>query len=1393
MSPSRTTLSRVAAGIAGFSLVLTGSASAFAADPVDPEVGHYVNIPQNELVALKATSEELVGEQASNSGPIGKVLDGDYSTFWHSQWKPSIAAGPHSFVIATKADEPLEGVASITLGTRRSSSGSGRAKDVDIYASADRAKCDIDSDGWELLESRSVPAEDLGDQSFYFDKRAIACVKVTYRSGWDGSKRETQAVSLAEFNMARLVDGPAPLPDEPAPTPALDRPLPEGTVSSSEILDPLALDERVADNPDKSPIALKVPGWNGKDRVVGARKSPVRVVADDRADGQKGTDYFVECGAQGENLGTREAPFTNLDSVNAHGAYQPGDRILFKRGSVCVGLLRPLGSGEADAHIEINAYGNIEDPAPIIHGNGQTVAATDEDVPLKLKSQTGKGIESAVVRLYNQEYWTIRNLELTNYTGDSRDYSQRRRGVVVALEDYGRGAGYTIENLYIHDVLGLKEKDLGGSGGIQFESYAGAEVIPTSFQDIEVAYNRIRHVNRSGINEGSAFRVRPSVGGSIKDNPFEVWGAMDVHDNIVSDIGGDAIVTQFASKSKVYNNTVWDASNHHGGKSPSGNNAAVWPWDADHVHYYQNHVFDTKMPNGTWDGTAFDADYGTTGTLFEYNITHDNMGGFMLFCGCGGLSTDTIMRYNMSINDGRGGENHAEGSRLLFLAGQADGGVYNNTFVLYPNVQISKGASANTAMTLANNVLLAQGSVRNDWNTNLTTTNPYRANLYAGVDSGWPQPEQNFVNADVKLPAGAGLERVMPANELIARQGLPTGPAGMVDITNRPVPDHLNPDLGAFQVSEPANPPAIANGGFEQKDKSWKLADGAQIAKDARGGNYSLVLKGGNATQTFPVGINRTYRLVGAVKADPEGNLPVVAISNPGGHSATATLKPGQDGEWKVTSALMRTAFDATELTVTVSGKGQVDDLALVIEEDYMVDGSFQSFQNTTWQSTGRESGGVSGDRAGAVGGSLSASLENRETVVPEVGVEYELTGWLKSAGSPINMGAKSYGDGSNQTHIDSSESKYVQKSFTLTPKQNRFTTYCYSPSGGAGSCDDFMLTKVWDGQVDEIPAVEEPPGPSDEGVLFRIAGKDRYLTAAKISELYPEGVNTVYVATGGDYPDALAAAAVAGNQDAPVLLVQTTKLPAEVKTALQRLDAKRLVIVGGTGAVSSKVEVDLGKLAGEVVRVKGGDRYATAAALADANFAKGADVVYLASGEDFPDALSASAAAAYQGGPVLLTQQGKLPSSTESALQKLSPKRVIVVGGEGAVSASVSRAAKHATDASVVRYGGSDRYATAQTVVQRVFGNTGVPLAVVASGAEFPDALVGAALAGAHDGPVVLTQPNKLPVPTKNALAYVKPTNVIVTGGSGAVSYGVETAIAKALDIKVSYVPPKL
>jgi putative cell wall-binding protein len=97
-------------------------------------------------------------------------------------------------------------------------------------------------------------------------------------------------------------------------------------------------------------------------------------------------------------------------------------------------------------------------------------------------------------------------------------------------------------------------------------------------------------------------------------------------------------------------------------------------------------------------------------------------------------------------------------------------------------------------------------------------------------------------------------------------------------------------------------------------------------------------------------------------------------------------------------------------------------------------------------------------------------------------------------------------------------------------------------------------------------------------GNMQRVAGDDRYDTAAKMAAYYPKGLEVVYVSTGKDYPDALAGSARAGYNDGPMVLTRTDSLPAPTLEVLQSLDPERIVVIGGNAAVSAKV---LNQLAG--------------------------------------------------------------------------------------------------------------------------------------------------------------------------------------------------------------------
>jgi len=287
----------------------------------------------------------------------------------------------------------------------------------------------------------------------------------------------------------------------------------------------------------------------------------------------------------------------------------------------------------------------------------------------------------------------------------------------------------------------------------------------------------------------------------------------------------------------------------------------------------------------------------------------------------------------------------------------------------------------------------------------------------------------------------------------------------------------------------------------------------------------------------------------------------------------------------------------------------------------------------------------------------------------------------------------------------------------------------------------------------------------SAKATVGRLAGADRYATAAAISkETFKPGVPVVYVATGVNYPDALAGSAAS---DGPILLVTKDSIPGATLAELKRLKPKRIIVLGGAGVVSAEVETALAPLtAGRVSRLAGADRYSTAAKISASHYRPGAAVAFVATGADFPDALAGGPAAAKLGGPILLTQKDKLPAATVSELKRLKPKRIVVLGGTGVVSAEVEIALEAHTGGKVSRLAGPDRYRTAAAISKDGF-NPGVPVVYVATGLNFPDALAGGATAALKDGPVLLVSGTSIPKATDDELTRLKPKRIVVLGGT--------------------------
>lgn len=182
-----------------------------------------------------------------------------------------------------------------------------------------------------------------------------------------------------------------------------------------------------------------------------------------------------------------------------------------------------------------------------------------------------------------------------------------------------------------------------------------------------------------------------------------------------------------------------------------------------------------------------------------------------------------------------------------------------------------------------------------------------------------------------------------------------------------------------------------------------------------------------------------------------------------------------------------------------------------------------------------------------------------------------------------------------------------------------------------------------------------------------RIAGQDRFETAALITKAFIPNATTYYIASGESFADAMVGGPAAFKNAAGLLLTAPRSLPSVTADVLKTTSTKKVVILGGTGVVSTGVESKIKQLVptATVTRQAGADRYATAAVVANATWPNGSKKAFFATGADFPDALSATPAAGLNDAPILLTTQTCHPYATAKAAHDLDPTLKVALGGQ--------------------------------------------------------------------------------------------------------------------------------
>jgi putative cell wall-binding protein len=292
------------------------------------------------------------------------------------------------------------------------------------------------------------------------------------------------------------------------------------------------------------------------------------------------------------------------------------------------------------------------------------------------------------------------------------------------------------------------------------------------------------------------------------------------------------------------------------------------------------------------------------------------------------------------------------------------------------------------------------------------------------------------------------------------------------------------------------------------------------------------------------------------------------------------------------------------------------------------------------------------------------------------------------------------------------------------------------------------------------------------ESYVDRIFGKDRYETALEIAlQGWGYGTDEIILATGSNFPDALAGAPLAYHKDAPILLTTKGSLHPSVEEAIFELGVNKVTILGGAGVISDQVVKELRALDVSVTRINGKDRYETAVAISKK--LPNNDAAVVVNGKNYPDALSIASIAAQNGYPILLSDKDSIPAATLT--QAKTYEMNYVIGGTGVISNAVSRKLNDPT-----RIAGKNRYETNANIIRDFYVPT--TFVFVATGTQFADALTGSVLAANWGEPLLLTTPYELH-PEIRDLMVDYTFGATILGGEKAIQPNVENEIWSILE----------
>ena len=306
--------------------------------------------------------------------------------------------------------------------------------------------------------------------------------------------------------------------------------------------------------------------------------------------------------------------------------------------------------------------------------------------------------------------------------------------------------------------------------------------------------------------------------------------------------------------------------------------------------------------------------------------------------------------------------------------------------------------------------------------------------------------------------------------------------------------------------------------------------------------------------------------------------------------------------------------------------------------------------------------------------------------------------------------------------------------------------------------------------------------------VPTRIAGQNRYESAAQISREQFTNAKKVIVVNAQKYADALSATTLSDGKYS-ILYTEKDSLPTATRNEIQRLNPVEVYLLGGQQSISAGIENILKKYSNKVTRIAGRDRYETSAKVAAMSKKKN---VVIASGENFSDPLYASSYAYSNNAKILLSSGKTLSRQTRDYLlrNKSSIGKVTVVGGGQSISSATVRYIQSVTGKNVSRISGRNRYDGSVKVANSMNKDK----VFIASGEDFADALAISPLAQKLNAPILLSSKGKLDTSVIAFLNNFKNSikDVFIVGGYRTIDNNVYGTVQNVLKKQIAKPKPQ-